>query len=233
MNMGKGTLSTDLQQIASILQKEKICSDITPLNNAIGELKKGTYNLQKLKFKIDGVPNNTRPNVKLLDILLNVQITGTICDENNIYNPVNTYNFSIEISGKNNEQTVHSSWHLDYDDAPDSEYIHPSFHFSYGGKTMKYIKLGDVMLLPAPRITYPPMDAVLGTDFILSNFVKKDIYNRIRANSQYKAAVKHSQQRLWRPYMLALAHHWCKFTNCSHYDTDNSLSKQYYPTLID
>ncbi|KAA6344024.1 hypothetical protein EZS27_008323 [termite gut metagenome] len=233
--MGKGNLSADLQQLASILQKEKICFDTTPLKNVIGDLKKnqGTYNLQKLKLKIDAVPNNTRPSVTSLEILLNVQIAESVSNENNICNPISTYNFSIEIVGKNEGKTVHSSWHLDYDNAVDSECMHPSFHLTYGGKTMKSTELGNVLLLPAPRISYPPMDAILGVDFVLSNFVKKDTYNKIKADSQYKAAVRRSQQRLWRPYMLSVANHWCKFTNCQHFSINNNLGKEYQPTLID
>jgi hypothetical protein len=232
--MGKGNLSTDLQQLATILQKEKICSDTSPMQKIIGEVKKGGYDLQKLKLKIDSVPNNTRPSsVTSLEILLNVQIAETFLAENKIDNPVSAYNFSVEIMGKHEGQTIHSSWHLDFDNAPDSEYLHPSFHLTYGGKTMKCTELGSVLLLPAPRISYPPMDAVLGVDFVLSNFVKKETYNKIKANSQYKAAVRRSQQRLWRPYMLSVANHWCKFSNCQHFTLNGNLTKQYQPTFID
>jgi hypothetical protein len=73
------------------------------------------------------------------------------------------------------------------------------------------------------------MDAILGIDFVLSNFVKKDIYNKIKTNSQYKAAVKHSQERLWKPYMLSLANHWCKYSGFN----SNEIGKKYHPTLID
>ncbi|GHV54217.1 hypothetical protein FACS1894181_18110 [Bacteroidia bacterium] len=73
----------------------------------------------------------------------------------------------------------------------------------------------------------------LACDNRLPNFVEKDTYNMIKADSQYKAAVKRSQQRLWRPYMLSVANHWCKFEKCSHYIIDSELSKQYNPTLID
>lgn len=72
--MGKGNLSTDIQKPASILHKGKICSDISPLQKIIDEVKDGGYDLQKLKFTVDAVPNNTRPNVTSLEILLNIQI---------------------------------------------------------------------------------------------------------------------------------------------------------------
>lgn len=227
--MAKGNKGADLQQIANILQKEKLCGDISPLSKIASEANKGEYNLQKLKIKITDIPNNTKPNITTLEVLLNVQIKETQLSGKNICNPVSTYNFHIEIVGKDGEKTVHSSWHLDFDDSNTSDYIHPSLHLTYGGNTMKYTELGNVLLLPTPRISYPPMDAVLGIDFVLSNFTKKDIYNRIKANSQYKAAVKHSQERLWKPYMLSLANHWC---NCSNFNS-NGLCKEYHPTLID
>lgn len=231
--MVKRNIGADLLQISRVLQSEKICLDITPINQAITGLKKGFCNIQKLKFKIDSTPNNTRPSVKSLDITMSVSIKEEQSKKNSISNVVNEkYNFVLEISGKNGEKTVHSSWHLDYDNSSESEYVHPHFHLTYGGKAMKDKELGDLILLPTPRIAYPPMDAILGIDFILSNFLKKDKYNQIKANSQYKAAVKNSQQRLWQPYMLSLARHWCGFKNCGHYITDTNLSGQYFPTLI-
>lgn len=227
--MAKGNKGADLQQIAFILQKEKLCSDISPLTKIASEANKGEYNLQKLKIKIAEIPNNTKPNITALEVLLNVQIKEKQPNRNNIGNPVSTYNFHIEILGKEGDKTVHSSWHLDFDNTDASDYIHPIFHLTYGGKVMKNKELGDVLLLPAPRIAYPPMDAVLGVDFVLSNFVKKDMYNKIKAYSQYKAAVKHSQERLWRPYILSIANHWF---DCNGLNTSGS-GKEFYPTLID
>lgn len=65
---------------------------------------------------------------------------------------------------------------------------------TFGGQIMENVNLGDVLLLPAPRISYPPMDIVLGIDFILSNFVEKKVYNELRCDPQYKSAVKMLKQ---------------------------------------
>jgi hypothetical protein len=233
--MSKGSVSADLNLLARILRQEKFCLDTSPLSKVAGELGKSkdwTYNLQKLKFKIDDVPRNTVPSdVKLLEVILNVQITEKGCTEKQIQNPViGTYNFSIEISGQINGRKVISHWHLDFDDKLGNEYIHPDFHLTYGGDLMKTINLGDVLLLPSPRISYPPMDAVLGIDFIIRNFFKEDRCAKLLSNSQYRRAIQNSQQRLWRPYMLAIAGYWCKFNGCK-YEADMSLSKRYFPTL--
>lgn len=74
---------------------------------------------------------------------------------------------------------------MDYDINNNQEYIHPHFHLTWGGDTMKGLGLGDVLLLPTPRISYPPLDIILGIDFVLSNFVKADIYKKIQCDSQY------------------------------------------------
>ena len=235
MIMRKRNLSTEINNISAILFSAGLCRDIAPLHRVIEDLKKSQfYNLQKLEIDIDEVPRNTRPNdVKLLKAILTVQISESIYADNQIRNPINNYIFSVELSGINqNGDKVHSSWHLDFDNSGTSEYMHPFFHLTYGGSTMKSTEIGNVLLLPAPRLPYLPMDAILGIDFILSNFIKKDKYNKLKSNSEYKSAVKNSQFRLWRPYMLSLASHWCNFTNCSHFDFDNNLSKKLCPTLI-
>ncbi|MDR2408867.1 MAG: hypothetical protein LBE13_12260, partial [Bacteroidales bacterium] len=82
--MGKGNKATDLQNMANILKQEKICFDDSPLKTAISELKQGEYNIQKLILKIDTVPRNTRPNIKLLEVLLNVQIQENNSVGNNV-----------------------------------------------------------------------------------------------------------------------------------------------------
>lgn len=233
--MSKGSVCADLNLLATILRQEKFCIDTSPLSKIAGELGKSNewaYNLQKLKFKIADVPRNTVPsNVTLLEVILDVQIAEKDCNEKQVQNPVvGTYNFSIEISGQVNGKKVISHWHLDFDSTSGNEYIHPDFHLTYGGNQMKAINLGDVLLLPSPRISHPPMDAILGIDFIIRNFFKKDKCAKLLSNSQYRKAIQNSQKRLWRPYMLAVAGYWCKFNGCK-YDADPTLSNKYFPTL--
>ena len=114
--------------------------------------------------------------------------------------------------------------------------MHPDFHLTFGGNAMKSegenenLVFGKVLIVPSPRLPHPPMDAILGIDFIIKNFVQKDIANNIISDSQYRKAVESSQWRLWRPYILAVASHWCKFNGCN-LKADMMLSKKYYPAL--
>lgn len=176
----------------------------------------------------DNIPRNTTPLVPSLDVLLDVFYKET--DNTDI--PLSQYNFRVTVEGKNQNGLFKSSWHLDYDNNNVQDFIHPHFHITWGGNKMKDLNLGEVLLLPTPRFSYPPMDIVLGVDFILSNFVKVDIYKQIQSDSQYKAAVKNAQEKYWKPYILSLAHHWCG-NSCQKIQLTNIKAKHFHPTLID
>lgn len=219
-----GNYAAYIQNIANMLKNKGLCPDITPLTKGY---KKGICNVMSLKFRIPNVPRNTKPSVASLDILLDVSFKET----NKINIPISEYFFKVTVSGNDKGKKVKSSWHLDYDNSNNQDYIHPHYHLTWGGDTLKDVELGDVLLLPTPRISYPPMDIVLGIDFVLSNFVKADIYKQIQSDSQYKAAVKSAQEKLWKPYMLSLAHHWCN-NKCSQIRLNNINAKHFHPTLV-
>lgn len=223
-----GNSVASIQYIANILKQKKLCLDTSPLTQGYNKGEK-EWNVAKLKFTIkDNIPRNTIPSVTLLDVLLDISYKET--DDTEI--PVSQYNFRITVEGKNQKGLFKSSWHLDYDNNNVQDFIHPHFHITWGGNKMKDLNLGEVLLLPTPRFSYPPMDIVLGVDFILSNFVKVDIYKQIQSNSQYKAAVKKAQEKYWKPYILSLAHHWCG-NNCQQIQLTNVNAKHFHPTLID
>lgn len=228
-----GNIATDIQYMARLLTKYKLCKDPSPLTTAFSRVKNNdSYKVMRLKLNTRDIPRNTKPAVDAIDILLDVSMPSLEPHSFNL--PFEGYSLSIEFSGlKETGDIVRSSWHLDYDNSNNSEYIHPYFHLTYGGKLMNNTELGNVLLLPAPRISYPPMDIILGIDFILSNFIKVDIYNEIKAESQYRSAVRRSQEKLWRPYVLSLAHHWCKFDNCVYSQIKLEQSKHLHPNLID
>lgn len=231
-NVIRGNASADIQYVAKILQSKGLCTDISPLMKTIALLKGSkSAQLEKLKLHVNTAPRNTRPNVESLDIYLNVTVPQVLSDDFDL--SLSGYAFSMIIAGINeNGETVKSSWHIDYDNSDNAEYMHPHFHLTYGGQSMEDIPLGNVLLLPTPRLAYPPVDIILGIDFALSNFVKKDLYESIRSDSQYRAAVKHSQIKYWKPYMLSLAHFWCNFT-CGDFPIHSGQSKCLNPNLID
>lgn len=74
------------------------------------------------------------------------------------------------------------------------------------------------------------MDLVLGIDFLLSNFVKKTKYLQIQSEGQYKSTVSAAQEWLLKPYILSIAHNWCK-NNCGNYANLSTLGNRYVPNL--
>lgn len=219
-----GNCAAEIQNIAKILKKKRLCLDISPLTNGY---KKGECNVAKLKFNIKDIPRNTKPVLSILDVLLDVAYMET----KNIDIPISHYCFRITALGQSQGKVFKSSWHLDYDNNDGQDYTHPHFHLTWGGDNIKDLNLGDVLLLPTPRISYPPMDIVLGIDFVLSNFVKADVYKQIQSDSQYKTAVKNAQEKYWKPYMLSLAHHWCN-NHCSQMQFDTIKAENFHPTLV-
>lgn len=221
-----GNYATEVQNIARILRKKNLCLDTSPLTSRL--YNQGYYKVEKLNFSINDIPRNTKPKLVMLNVILDIAFR-----ESNDDIPFSDYYFRMTAEGLDeNSNLTTSSWHLDYDNNDSQEYTHPHFHLTWGGDRMKDLNLGEVLLLPTPRISYPPMDIILGIDFILCNFIKSNIYLQIQSDSEYKAAVKRAQEKYWRPYLLSLAHHWCN-NNCSLINPKSINAKHFHPTLVD
>ncbi len=210
-------IKTDIQHVFNVLNHEKLCSD--RFKSIVGN----RCNIEKLKIDIKDIPRGTKPNVKLLCVILTINYQF---DKNGLL--PEKYDFCFEVSAYNGKDKHKTSWHFDYDTTLSSEFIHPCFHLTHGGKLMDDVDFGKTLLLPVPRIAYPPMDFVLGIDFILSNFLKKAKYEKLRSKKEYNAAVKNSQEWLWKPYMQTIANHWDKRIELPVYHNSSEL----IPTLL-
>lgn len=196
-------IPTDIQQVIRILKTKKLCK-----TSSLPKIEKDTYYIDKFEIIVDDTPNETRPFVKPLTINFSIHFQYNI--KNSILD-VKEFNFEVFGFSKTESNVVKSSWHFDYEPKFQKlKYIHPLYHLTYGGALMDDLDIGNVLLLPTPRISYLPMDFVLGVDFILSNFIKKEQYKDVASEPEYSAAVKNSQKRLWQPYFNTLANHWDK-----------------------
>lgn len=143
--------------------------------------------------------------------------------------PFESLEFNIIITGKHPddpEKKVISSWHLDRDEENEAhgkqEFIHPCYHFQYGGRHMQDASdYGAALILESPRIAHPPMDAILGIDFVLTNYFNSSRL-AFREEGDYSNLLRTAQARIWRPYALALAEEW----------TERSDGKAWPPTTI-
>lgn len=201
--------------------------------------------VEELHFDLP-VPTSTLPtNTDILEIIFSAEMEGRYFDKNNpntLSDPlVCLTSFDIVIWGfdKNGKYLV-AAWHLDRhtDELKDGKadnkgYMHPEYHITFGGDKIEEddtLDFGNALILPTPRLPHPPMDVVLGIDFIIQNFYPKEIKINILGDELYIAIVKNAQLRLWRPYFHSLASHWQP--NLCTINTDNFKSMRLLPCLV-
>lgn len=213
----RSRMSNELLELSNLLGKfasdTVINADV--LRSAANAVLRGNkslwaYELHGLQLRVD-VPQNTLPAAcpgpLLLD--LNFEIEGTF-QFNDGVEFVTKLILELAIRSGSGEHLC--AWHFDRHigdgDAPPTE-AHPLFHFQHGGHAMKPYAdfLGSSLLLPTPRLAFPPMDATLAIDFVLSNFSGTS-WNGLRDEAVYCRLLRDAQLRYWRPYVLRLAEWW-------------------------
>lgn len=219
-------IGRDLITLAEKLDKYKICKDVSELHTAGASCistktrNEWRYNLSRIEFSADEASGRIPDECEDIRVSLSVTISGRQDSPPTIFNPINTLLFDIEINGmvKNEEkdcyEELYSSWHLDrhqYDEeSGNPTFSHPIYHMAYGGYKMenKPEITGKCIIMPAPRLIYPPMDAALGIDFILQNFKSSSSLREILADSDYRRIMINSQQRLWKPFFQSVHSFW-------------------------
>jgi len=219
-------ISSDLNILANLLNTEGICSDTSALQRAINlcynvdHKESYRYDFGSLEFTPDQVGGVIPFGAEDLKLKFSISIGINKCDETIICDPLNKLEFNIEIFGLYMDELnqcvrdLYCSWHLDKHIEKEGDlttkYSHPHYHFCFGGRNMEENNhdYGACLILPSPRFAYPPMDAILGIDFILQNYIHKDKTNKILNNSEYKEIIIKSQERLWKPYFSSIASRW-------------------------
>jgi hypothetical protein len=208
--------SGDSQRLSS--PKENIKNDAIILKNLTFSLfdKKGK-NIQGL---IHPFGKDILDFLAIID--LDLKFTSNTKDQSSIEIITLIFNIHLKITGYNNqvEDFIQSAWHLDYhnptpnkgDTLKPDKTAHPLYHLQFGGKKVdegyKNRGLGNMLHLDSPRIATPPVDIVLGIDFLLSNFLHKDYYSKIKKEPLYTDAIKYSQNAFWKPYYQKIANFW-------------------------
>ncbi|KFF01359.1 hypothetical protein IX39_12350 [Chryseobacterium formosense] len=218
-------IGSDLCKLADLLQQYNLCSDVSPLQNAgILCLHSATehsweYSMAKMVFRADEVGGRIPLESEDFSVSLTVEIQGiSLTDE--LKDPLTKLFFDIEIEGIHSLdcRDLYASWHLDRHIGKSTDaktkYSHPFYHFTFGGDKMecKGDMFGGTLILPSPRIAYPPMDAILGIDFILQNYLHKDQLNAIIQDSEYTEIIRRAQERLLKPYFSSIMSYWDKAT---------------------
>ena len=227
-NKGNGNkeIGEDLCRLAQLLIDTGLCKDASALNTAGKECSKlpediqWNYSLGKIDFEPDEVGSTIPLNATDLVLRLSLSINGRQQDVKIIHDPLDDLTFDIEIFGAHIDATsdsvveLYCSWHLDrHISKPNdgsTKYSHPLYHFTFGGRKMEDggLNFGACLILPSPRFAYPPMDAILGIDFILQNYFHKDRIKKLVNMPEYMDIIRKSQERLWQPYFYSLASNW-------------------------
>lgn len=203
------------------------------------------YEVKDLIFRLESVPNSVPKGVNSVSLELSVKICAKATDlweepipNNHIVDPFTWLEFNMVLRGFRDIEgkiPVFCSWHLDRhilessDGQPD--YMHPLYHIHLGGSKLwdtvgAGYDYGCSLVLESPRFAHPPMDAILGVDFVLTNYFPLTSLS-IRQDNQYCNLVETAQARIWRPYAQALAHAWTPVPN-----THNWQQNALWPQLI-
>ena len=217
-------LATDIFDFAELLISNNIIQDAKSLYDASAKLQcsqnnsEWNYECGSLKFSIDGCIAGSIPQkVNLIDIVFNVSLAGIFQNDlNKVCNPLMDLSFDIELEGYRDLpekiDVFYASWHLDKNiKSSNYTYIHPEYHLTCGGNKLEekgVDNFGNSLILPSPRISYPPMDVILGIDFILQNYFPYRQISKLLDDSRYKEIISNTQLWLWRPYYLALSSAW-------------------------
>lgn len=170
------------------------------------------YTIANLHLRVD-MPQNVLPTNcgESLDIVIDLDIKG-VCNDFEV-DCITDLIMNLKIVTESGENVCcwHFDRHLDGDkeEGTSGSEAHPLYHFQHGGHAMKPHAqlLGSGLLLPSPRLPFPPMDAVLSFDFVLSNF-SGPCWSGLRDDPTYSRLLRDAQKRHWKPYMEKLASWW-------------------------
>ncbi|MDO8268662.1 MAG: hypothetical protein Q7T32_12645 [Moraxellaceae bacterium] len=212
----KADLSNELMELARLLGEQRSGVVVDPgalwgLANSVrinAGAARWEYQISNLQFKVD-VPQNTRPVNCGTHLLVTVDLFAAGHLDHEVEDPLTALVLEIQVStlSRSHICTWHFDRHIEGGDEP--EEAHPLYHFQFGGHSMNEISglLGKTLLLPTPRLAFPPMNAILALDFVLSNFAGS-FWKSLRDNANYERLLRESQIKYWQPYLQKLAGWW-------------------------
>lgn len=221
-------LGENICKLAGIISDAGLCANVGPLNHAGNECTKNAqdavwhYKFNFLEFNIASQSGCIPAEIDELKLRFSIDIKGIIPDDTSdtVLDPLEKLTFDLELLGRGFDEEkqdlidLHASWHLDKHirgaDDGKPKYSHPEYHLAFGGNKMEVNSAiyGASLILPSPRLSHPPMDAVLGINFILQNYFNKKQIAGILANPEYRAIISYSQELLLKPYMISLTSFW-------------------------
>lgn len=213
-------LKNDLLGMAEVLRDHcsENCRNPDSLKTAANHLnRRGSSNLLSWKYQVVQLefladkPRHSQPSTlpDQIDVILDVSAEGLAGHDP--HDPFTHLAVNIqlkaEIGGQEHLDTWHMDRHLTGGNTP--EEIHPLYHIQRGGHRMSGLmnNIGRTMVLEPPRITHPPLDAILGIDYVLSHYAGRK-WCELRTRNEYAKLVREAQKRLWSGVAWTWARHW-------------------------
>ncbi|QFI37580.1 hypothetical protein FR932_06865 [Moritella marina ATCC 15381] len=227
--LSKDNLLTYLDEFAGVLELEGIVISGAPIRMLKAGLQRSkphkglTYNLTGLEFKNISPELFSRTGKWDDDISVRLGMDIRLNQNVEQFKFGNTHSLTVNVEYSALSQLEEDkffeckgAWHLDFHNQPekdgDPEYIHPNYHFHHGGKKLSELNdCGQIILLDAPRVMHHPLDLFLSVDFVVSNFCKKEVWKKLRANTTYTNYIKMAQDQWWKLYYQDLANYWNHF----------------------
>ena len=188
----------------------------------------------ELKFDNKNLPRHLShsniDNLRLyFSVDLNIDYEKIVEDEDpfeklefNIYAYANDLDTNREVV-----YSLHLDRHIfEKDDAIPDE-VHPMYHFQFGGRKLKekVSDYGQALFFDSPRISYHPMDFILGLDFLLSNFFP-NIWKSLQKEGRYINILQKYQKYFMQPYYQSIANSFDRSL------PQNWNAQEIYPQLI-
>ena len=212
INEGAKLLS-NYDYIPEIHIKNKQNEWILQRNTAVWE-----YQITDLEIDLSDVDNfrHMKPNkIEALTVSLTV-ICKAHCEgwqkQESDVNPFIEASVKAQVFGYKDDKCFQTGFHFDLCKPSElsSDFSHPSYHLQYSPEANSdedEFNHGNILLMETPRIIHPPLDFILGFDYILSNFAPHR-HQALLEDNTYNSLVHKYQDKIWKPYYRRLSSFW-------------------------
>lgn len=150
---------------------------------------------------------HSRPkNIRKIEILINFRISYNTSEYIDLYKNTIASNLNITIRSIGQNGTNYKGFHFDLDNSCSEQHqVHPKHHcqFLINPQEIETFTYGDALQLDIPRFTHFPMELILGTSFVLANFLP-DAFNMLLEDRDFVKFQKKYQNHYWKPYIESL-----------------------------
>ncbi|WP_227430920.1 hypothetical protein [Psychrobacter sp. I-STPA6b] len=151
--------------------------------------------------------NHGRPKgIRNIEILINFRITYNNYKYIDLFNNTTSSNLSIIVKSVGNSGSNYKGFHFDLDNPKSEQHqLHPKYHcqFLVNPQNIETFDYGNVLQLDIPRFTHFPMELILGTSFILANFLP-ETFSMLKEDRDFVKLQRKYQKHYWEPYIKSL-----------------------------